>query len=154
MNKKIIFAVLGIVLLISFAIAYVLLTPEKSAAPPAEPSKKTAQNEPAKVQTEPGTYTEYSEKAALAPTGTKILFFHAPWCPQCRAIEASIETDGVPTGVTVLKVDYDSNQELRQRYGVTLQTTFVKIDDNGNKIASYVAYETPHFDSVKAELLP
>jgi len=102
---------------------------------------------------QPGSYVTYSEAAILDTVGTKLLFFHAPWCPQCRAMEASIESDGIPSGVTVFKVDYDSNQALRQKHGVTLQTTFVKIDDQGNKIASYVAYEEPQFSAVERELL-
>ncbi len=68
-------------------------------------------------------------------------------------MEASIQQRGIPSGVTVFKVDYDSNQSLRQQYGVTLQTTFVKVDDEGNKVASYVAYEEPRFSSVERELL-
>ena len=55
--------------------------------------------------------------------------------------------------MTVLKVDYDSNQALRQKYGVTLQTTFVEVDKDGNEIEKYVAYNEPTFDSVKANLI-
>jgi thiol-disulfide isomerase/thioredoxin len=98
-------------------------------------------------------YIDYSETALNNTEGTKILFFHAPWCPQCREIEASINEDGIPSGVTVFKVDYDSHQSLRNKYGVTLQTTFVEVDDKGNKIDSYVAYEEPRFSSVVRELL-
>lgn len=101
----------------------------------------------------PGVYTDYSEDAIAKTPGTKLLFFHATWCSQCRQIEASMKADGIPDNVTVFKIDYDSNQKLRQQYGVTLQTTFVKIDDRGNKVASYVAYQEPRFSSVERELL-
>lgn len=30
----------------------------------------------------------------------------------------------------ILKVDYDSRQDLRQKYGVTKQSTFVELDDD------------------------
>jgi thiol-disulfide isomerase/thioredoxin len=99
-------------------------------------------------------YADYSQDATTKTDTTKLLFFHASWCPQCRSIEQSIKKDGLPSGVTVFKVDYDTNQELRQKYGVTIQTTFVKIDSNGNKLAAYVAYEEPTFSSVQRELLP
>ena len=102
---------------------------------------------------QPGVYEEYQEGLVASTDGVKVLFFHAPWCPQCRMIEADIEKQGVPNGVTVLKVDYDSNQALRQKYGVTLQTTFVEVDKDGNEIEKYVAYNEPTFDSVKANLL-
>ena len=35
-----------------------------------------------------GTYEPYAqEKLALAETGNVVLYFHADWCPICRAIE-------------------------------------------------------------------
>lgn len=91
-----------------------------------------------------GTYTTYSD-AALASAGDRqrVLFFHAPWCPQCRDLEADIENSGVPNGMAILKVDYDSNQALRQRYGVTQQTTVVSIDKDGNKQKSFLPYSDP-----------
>lgn len=105
------------------------------------------------TNTQPGSYVEYSETKVADADGTKLLFFHASWCPQCQMVDADIKKDGIPDGVTVFKVDYDSNQELRKKYGVTLQTTFVKIDDDGNEIKKFVAYNEPTFDSVKENLL-
>lgn len=162
MNKKILFTVIGILILISAAITYILVTPSNGTI--AEEMTKEATAEVAtsspevttpsiETNSQPGLYTDYSEAAVASTKGTKLLFFHAPWCPQCRQIEDSIKADGIPSGVTVFKIDYDSNQKLRQQYGVTLQTTFVKIDDAGNKIALYVAYEEPRFSSVERELL-
>ncbi len=59
----------------------------------------------------------------------------------------------MPDGFTIIKVDYDSNQDLRQKYGVTLQTTFVKVDADGNGTGKYVAYEEPTFEAVKRNFL-
>lgn len=115
----------------------------------ATPSSSVAES----AAKQPGVYTEYQEGLVASTDGVKVLFFHAPWCPQCRMIEADIESDGVPDGVTILKVDYDTNQALRRTYGVTLQTTFVEIDDDGKEIEKFVAYNEPTFDSVKANLL-
>ena len=102
---------------------------------------------------QPGVFKDYQEGLVASTDGVTLLFFHAPWCPQCRMIEADIAKQGIPNGVTVLKVDYDSNQALRQQYRVTLQTTFVEIDGDGNEIEKFVAYNEPTFDSVKANLL-
>jgi thiol-disulfide isomerase/thioredoxin len=102
---------------------------------------------------ESGQYLDYSPELVASTPGDKLLFFHAPWCSQCVELEGDIEASGVPDGVTVFKVDYDSNQDLRKKYGVTIQTTIVKVDDNGEKVDSYVAYEEPTFDSVSAALL-
>lgn len=93
---------------------------------------------------QPGTYQEYSQANLESITGRhRVLFFHAPWCPQCRAIENDIESNGVPDGIVIFKVDYDSSQDLRQKYGVTQQTTVVRIDANGDKIASFLPYSDP-----------
>ena len=100
-----------------------------------------------------GVFTSYSEPAVDSTSGRKVLFFHAPWCPQCRMIEADIKKSAIPSGVTIFKVDYDSNQDLRQKYGVTLQTTFVEIDNDRKLIDKYVAYNEPTFDSVKKNLI-
>lgn len=155
MSKKVLFTLIGIVLLVSAAIAYVIITPKKDmTAEEISASSKTVFTPPAtQTQAQAGIYTDYSEAAIATTKGTKLLFFHAPWCPQCRQIEASIKSGGIPSGVTIFKIDYDSNQKLREKYGVTLQTTFVKIDDAGNKLESYVAYDEPQFSSVERELL-
>ncbi len=120
--------------------------PATSAAPASDELAQAAADQP-------GVYKEYQEGLVASTDGVTLLFFHASWCPQCRMIEANINEQGVPNGVTVLKVDYDSNQALRQQYGVTLQTTFVEIDKDGTQIEKFVAYNEPTFDSVKENLL-
>lgn len=156
MSKKTIIAVVVPVVLVIAALAYAAFSRGASdtSLPSTKPSQAVEVNQPtAKPSQSVGVYTEYSEAKRAEAQGDILLFFHASWCPQCRAIEASIDKDGIPDGVTVLKVDYDSNQALRQKYGVTLQTTFVKVDAAGNKLASYVAYSEPTFAAVKRELL-
>ncbi|MES2876413.1 MAG: thioredoxin family protein [Patescibacteria group bacterium] len=118
----------------------------KTATPPSDTVAQQAAEQP-------GVFKDYQEGLVASTDGVTLLFFHAPWCPQCRMIEADINDQGVPNGVTILKVDYDSNQALRQKYGVTLQTTFVEVDKDGNQIEKFVAYNEPTFDNVKANLL-
>jgi thiol-disulfide isomerase/thioredoxin len=67
-----------------------------------------------------------------------VLNFYAPRCPSCRAAHKNIinEVNQLPENLQILNVDYDSNTELRQKYDVTSQHTFVLIDRNGNKIKS------------------
>lgn len=102
---------------------------------------------------QPGKYIDYSEDALASTNGTKLIFFHAPWCPQCRDLEASIKGQGVPDDVTILKADYDTSQQLRQKYGVTIQTTVVRVDQQGNLIKKYVAYNEPTIGAVIKNLL-
>ena len=89
-----------------------------------------------------GTYRDYSEEA-LAEAGyeTNVIFFHASWCPECRAFEQAIEAGPIPDGVQILKADYDTEAALKDRYGVDIQTTFVKVDDAGEMISKWVGYE-------------
>ena len=68
-------------------------------------------------------------------------------------MEDDILTDGVPDGITILVVDYDTRQDLRERYGVTLQTTFVEVDSSGAALQSHVAYSEPTLDAVLAALI-
>lgn len=100
-----------------------------------------------------GAYLEYSDGAIEATAGTKALFFHASWCPQCRALDEDLRAVGLPDGLTVFKVDFDSRTDLRQKYGVTLQTTVVFVDDAGESVSSTVLYEDPSVASL-VEAIP
>jgi hypothetical protein len=68
-------------------------------------------------------------------------------------LDADIKQKGVPEGVAIIKVDYDTSQKLRQKYGVTLQTTIVRVDDNGELVKKYVAYDEPSLSAVAKNLL-
>lgn len=89
-----------------------------------------------------GSYVDYADYLA-DPGGFSrtdvVLFFHAPWCPSCRATDQDIETrrDALPSGLTLVKVDFDSQQALRTTYGVTMQHTFVQIDSDGAEIKKW-----------------
>lgn len=100
-----------------------------------------------------GTYTMYnSNKLAMAEDGDVVLFFKASWCPSCRALDNDIKSDlsAVPSNLTILEVDYDSSQELRQKYGVTTQHTLVQVDANGELIKKWSGGNT--LDSVVAQI--
>lgn len=85
-----------------------------------------------------GAYIDYSQyQASGATTPTVVLFFHATWCPTCRAADKALHEQGVPHGLTVVKVDYDSMTELRQRYGITQQHTFVLVDASGQELRKW-----------------
>lgn len=88
-----------------------------------------------------GRYGDYSADAIKADGyATTILFFHAPWCPECRAFDMEIKQGTVPQGIQILKIDYDSSQDLRQKYGITIQSSFVRVDKNGDKQKSWTGY--------------
>ena len=141
------------VLLILSLGAFVLIQNNKDAAVTNESVSDTESSEKLTtssmpVDQSPGVYTEYSEAAFNNASGKKLLFFHAPWCRQCQMIEADIVQNGLPANVNVFKVDYDTSIELRKKYEVTLQTTFVNVANDGSLIKKYVAYEQPNLNSV------
>lgn len=89
-----------------------------------------------------GSYQDYSPAlvASEQKAGNKVvLFFHATWCPYCKAADTAFKAnlDKIPKGVTILKTDYDSNSELKTKYGVTYQHTFVQIDNNGTAVTKW-----------------
>jgi thiol-disulfide isomerase/thioredoxin len=88
-----------------------------------------------------GTYEAYSPaKAALASaTHNVVLFFRAGWCPSCRAIDSDIKTNlsKIPSSLAILDVDYDNSSELKKKYGVTYQHTFVQVDKDGNLVKKW-----------------
>ncbi len=87
-----------------------------------------------------GSYEAYApEKLAMAETGDVVLFFHASWCPSCRGLNADIEQHlgEIPGDVTILKVDYDTETELKKKYGVTTQHTLVQVAADGTLIKKW-----------------
>ena len=160
MNKKYAFVIAGLVLVIVGAVIYVAMSKGAAQNEHVTSNNQTTVNSQenkseSTSNTQMGEYVAYQEEAfGAAKEKTRLLFFHASWCPQCRELEASIKSTSLPADVVIFKVDYDSRQDLRKKYGVTLQTTIVKVDKNDNKLQSFVAYDEPSFVSVQRELLP
>lgn len=87
------------------------------------------------------TLADYNLNPSKYSTSKQVYFFHASWCPICQSIDKKISADitKIPAGVTLIKTDFDSNTELRKKYGVTTQYTFVQVDENGNEIKQWSA---------------
>lgn len=107
----------------------------------AAPASSPAGNEPSPSCEAPGRYTDYSAAAVADECYTDtILFFHAPWCPECRGFEEAIKSGEVPEGAQILKVDYDSATDLRKQHEVTIQSTFVRVDPAGETVKLWSGY--------------
>ena len=93
-----------------------------------------------------GSYEAYSpEKIAMASASHNVvLFFHASWCPTCRALDANIKENlkAIPENLTILDVDYDTSASLKQKYGVTIQHTLVEVDAKGNLVKKWLGSPT------------
>ena len=98
---------------------------------PAGPAESTAPTQ--------GSFRSYVPNLiATANASNKVvLFFSADWCPTCQAAKAELNKSGVPSGLTVLEVDYDNAKELRKKYGVTYQHTFVQVDASGAELKQW-----------------
>jgi len=106
-------------------------------------SEEEAQGAPTMVvgEEKSGAYVSYDPNLynAASRFSKRVLFFHASWCPTCKVANQDFtdNMNGLPVGVTVFKVDYDTEKELKTKYGVTYQHTFVYVDAEGNTIAKW-----------------
>ncbi|HKX73540.1 MAG TPA: thioredoxin family protein [Candidatus Saccharimonadales bacterium] len=159
MNKKLVGTIAaGVVVAIAAIVVSSMIMKPSEQQPSAAPiaAQPTPQQQPPATEESkpaPGVYADYSDEALKTTSGTKVIFFHAPWCPQCRELDKSIKVGSIPPDVTIFKVDYDSNQALRKKYGVTIQTTLVKVDDTGALVKKYVAYNKPDLQALIENLL-
>ena len=102
-----------------------------------EPSMSTTS---AMVAPAKGRYEAYAPSLLQrAKTEKVVLFFYAPWCPTCRTVDTDIKNrlNDLPSDLSLLTVDYDSSTELKKKYGVTYQHTFVQVDETGNMLKKW-----------------
>lgn len=151
--KRVVIIVVVLAVVIGGAVGALALT-RLVPAPGAVESSQTIAPTPPAVADEtttastPGVYVDYTDTAIAEAEGRVVLFFHAPWCGQCVQLEEGIVADGVPEGVTIIKVDWDTHQDLEQKYGVPMRTTFVELDDAGEVVQRLTAYDDPRFEAV------
>jgi len=81
-------------------------------------------------------FSNLPDAKALAGKGPTVLFFAADWCPTCRVALKDINANGARMKeITVVVVDYHKAADLKAKYGVTSQHTYVQIDGQGEKLA-------------------
>ena len=89
-----------------------------------------------------GDYIPYE---SLVTSGDKysdskvVLFFNAVWCSTCQQARENIEASlgQIPENLAIVVVDFDSSIELRKKYGVTVQHTFIEIDSAGEPLGKW-----------------
>ncbi|WP_082092456.1 thioredoxin family protein [Devosia epidermidihirudinis] len=81
-------------------------------------------------------YESLDQLKAIAAKGPAIVYFHADWCPTCRATMVSLRGrwPEIQPGITLVIADYDAETELKARFGVTYQNTYVQVDRNADKL--------------------
>ncbi len=98
------------------------------------------------VEIAPG-YVEYSVQGvneALAANKKVVLYFWAPWCTSCSSLDVEIEKDPtiIPKDTVIFQIQYDSEEALKNHYGVVIQHTFVEIDKNKKMLNQWVGGST------------
>ena len=82
-----------------------------------------------------GQYFAYSD-GVIGNGDSAVLFFHASWCPMCKANDKNLKgfygEGGVP--LNTYKIDYDTASALKSQFGVVQQDTFVLIDGDGKPL--------------------
>lgn len=78
------------------------------------------------------TYVKYDADKGM---GQKhILFFYADWCPTCVKWEGTLTESlgSLPSNTLIMKVDYDTADDLKTQYKITKQSTAVFINADGS----------------------
>lgn len=83
--------------------------------------------------------------------GRVVLFFAAPWCSTCTGLDNELKEKSkeLPEDVTILKVNFDTQKDLKRKYQVIYQHTLVQIDTEGGEIAKWIGGD---IETIKQEL--
>ena len=86
---------------------------------------------------------DYSEtnKTLVQKYGNTVLFFAATtWCQTCSELDKEIHgrIGVIPSDITILKVDYDNDRNMRTKYGVTQQHTLIVLDKQGSEVKRWI----------------
>lgn len=99
-----------------------------------------------------GSFSDYDKaKLANAEKGDVVLFFSASWCPTCIRANKNFNASATPDGLTLLKLNYDDSTDLKKKYGVTYQHTFVQVDSSGNQLKKW--HGSDSYDELKTEVI-
>jgi len=120
-----------------------------------EPTEEK-QNEQSEIISAVGAYItldQYEDSKENYTNSDVVLFFNATWCSTCKIARDNFESDlkSIPSNLAIVLVDFDTEKELRKKYGVTIQHTFIQIDKEGNQLTKWSGSVT--FDQIAEKLV-
>lgn len=79
------------------------------------------------------------------------IFFHASWCPDCVYLEGQIKENiaSLPKDAVILKANFDTENKLKQEYGITVQSTVVVVGKDGKATPTLFG---PSFDDLNSAI--
>lgn len=85
------------------------------------------------------SYQNYEQEVEKYKDSRVVMFFNASWCSTCKIARDNFESslDQIPSDLTIVVVDFDNSDDLRKKYGITVQHTLVQIDANGESLKKW-----------------
>lgn len=130
-TNTLIIIVLGVIIA---AIAGLLFVSSSQKSDNQSESGQVTQFAPNYVEYSPGTLAKAKE------SGRTLLFFWAPWCGTCSALDDELKqrNSELPKDLTILRTNYDTQSDLKEKYNIITQHTLVQIDKDGNEIKKWI----------------
>lgn len=134
------------------AFLFALFSKSQQAAPTTEEVAAEPTPPPAVQQPTPPQVIDFPEEGVTSESGVaykpfspdvigngefSLLFFYAAWCATCQGKDVILQNlynEEDDLVINTYKVDFDTELDLRQKYGVVKQDAFVLIDGNGDKV--------------------
>lgn len=83
-------------------------------------------------------YKNMEQVKNLAEEKPTVLFFKANWCPSCSSAAKDFDENiEMLKEIYLIVVNYDHSEDLKVKYGVTYQHTFVQISPQGNALVKW-----------------
>lgn len=78
-----------------------------------------------------GKYIAYSDESLKEAKWIKVIFFYTSTNEKSESFKSNIEKSGVHTGLTIFEADFTKADELKKKYNITEEHSFVLVGNEG-----------------------